>query len=605
MFLFLILFSSIAIAQKPTQESVDKLIYMALEMDESKKDSLELLAIQIQKDGSQIGYHLGAIYYHRFMGWIEEYNGNFDKAIEHYLAFLEEAKTNKFESEELQALNDLGSIYINTNRLEAAKAAFYQGLIKTDSSKRAQRKSAFYNNMGIVYKKQGKLDSALYMYTKSMKIKEILKDSFAIANLKINTSALLIELGKYAEAEEQISENITYCERNNRKSDLWHNLTNLADIKLKTNKVKEAQPLAQKSLSIAIELDSKHRQAETMILLSLIHENLGEFAKALDFQRKSNRLKEEYINEQSNEQINQLREEFNAEQRERENELLNDKLSSEQQKQVYFWSGIGLLVILLAVIGFALNKNRKKNEVLTAQNKLIIEQKDKLTELNDEKNSLISVVSHDLRSPFNAIAMWNKTLEENLNKSPLKVAESVEAIEKMATYGQNLINNILDIEQMEISTHKVDIQKHDLIEICQELIADFAPASKGKKIEIIFENHLASTEILTDRNLLRRALENLISNALKFSHSSTNVIVKLNLVENKPSITVIDKGIGIAEKEQTQIFSKYGQTSSKPTAGEESTGLGLSIVKRIMEELGGNVIFKSEIGVGSEFTLIL
>jgi signal transduction histidine kinase len=600
--LLLTLFSSFG--QRPTIKSVDDLIYKGLEMDEGKKDSLTMIANKVKKQGDEIGYHLGAIYYYRFMGWVEQYNGNFDASVKHYLRFLDEAQKNDFRSEELQAYTDLGSIYISTNSLDTAKDVFMKGLARTDSATNAKRKSAFYNNLGIVYKKQGKLDSALLMYTRSMKIKEVLQDSLAIANLKINTAALLIELGKYNEAEKQILENISYCEKYNRQSDLWHNLTNLTDIKIRTKKYKEALPLAERSLKLAEEIDSKQRKAETMLVLSMIYEGLNDFSKALDLQRKANKLKEEFINEQSNEQINQLREEFNAEQREIENALLNDKLSVEVQKQLFFWAVIALLAILLGVIGFALNKNRKKNATLTHQNELINLQKEKLTKLNSEKNTLISIVSHDLRSPFNAIIMWSKTLVDNLNKSPLKVAESVEAIEKMALYGQGFINDILDIEQMEINVHQVNLQKIDIGALCQELIADFAPAANGKEITINFENNLENSEILTDQKLIRRALENLISNALKFSNRSTFVDVSINALNDKIILAVRDSGVGIAKAEQSKIFSKYGQTSTKPTGGESSTGLGLSIVKRIMDELGGSVSFTSEPEKGSEFRLI-
>ncbi|SOE23863.1 His Kinase A (phospho-acceptor) domain-containing protein [Spirosomataceae bacterium TFI 002] len=603
LFLVLSIFGLSTFAQKPTIETVDKLIYKALEMDESKKDSLPILANQIKKDGKTIGYHLGEIYYDRFMGWYEEYAGNYDKSIGHYLNFLNEARNNNYKSEELQALTDLGSIYLNTNQLDAARNVFTQGFLKTDSLENPKRKSAFYNNLGIVYKKKGELDSALIMYTKSMRIKELLGDSLAIANLKINTAALLISLGRYDEAEKQVQENIDFTEKKNRFADLWHNLTNLSDIKIRKKQFNQALDAANRSLAIAEKLESKQRKAESILALSIIYEGLENFEKALDFQRKAYNLKEEYINEQSNDQINQLREEFNAEQRERENILLNDKLGAEEQKQIFFWAGIALLAILLGVIGFALNKNRKKNAVLIHQNELINLQKDKLTELNEEKNSLISIVSHDLRSPFNAISMWNKTLADNLNKSPLKVAESVEAIEKMAVYGQNLINDILDIEQMEINNHQVDLQNFDIIDFCKELIADFAPAANGKDITIKFENNAQSTQILSDQKLLRRALENLISNALKFSHRSSEILVNVMNENDKTIIAVRDHGVGIAKDEQAKIFSKYGQTSTKPTEGENSTGLGLSIVKRIMEELGGKVSFESSLGKGTTFRL--
>lgn len=602
-FIAFLLISGISNAQKASISSIDSLIYIGLSFDVEDKDSLILIANQIKREGKAIKYRQGEIYYHRFMGWVEEYNGNFDQAIVHYLTFLEVAQTNDFFSEELQALNDLGSVYINTGRLEAAKEVFKEGLIKTDSAKRPARKSAFYNNLGIVFKRQQKIDSALQMYKKSLKIKEALKDSFALANLKINTASLLIQLKRYDEAEVQIRENIAYTRKAQKLGDLWHNLLNLANLKKEQKQYGEARTIAQEAMEIANSLESVKRIAETYFLQSMIEEGVGNYAIALDFERKASSLKQEFLNEESSSQIDQLREEFNAEQRERENALLNDKLNVEQEKQLYFWAGLLLLVILLSVIGFAWNKNRRKNETLIKQNELINKQKDKLTELNNEKNTLISIVSHDLRSPFNAISLWTETLIENLNKSPYKVAEATETIKKTAIYGQNLINDILDVEQMEINTHEVSLTYFNLVPFVEDLISDFEPAAKGKNIAIEFDPSDPDLNTLSDQTLLRRAMENLISNALKYTKRNSKAQIRLFKEGDNTTFEVIDEGTGIPKEDQHKLFSKYGQTSSKPTEGESSTGLGLTIVKRIMDELGGDVSFESETGKGSTFRL--
>ena len=120
---------------------------------------------------------------------------------------------------------------------------------------------------------------------------------------------------------------------------------------------------------------------------------------------------------------------------------------------------------------------------------------------------------------------------------------------------------------------------------------------------IIIKKNLTSENfhINSDPEMLQRVFENLISNAIKFSHSNSEIEVSLNKNGSQRIIKFKDYGIGIKEEEQKNLFEEYGTTSTLPTAGETSTGLGLSIAKRILDELGGSISVTSKVGIGSTF----
>lgn len=594
-------------AQKVDVAYVDSLIYFTqyLGADESKADSLILMGDIIEQKGFEIDYKLGAIYGYRFKGWAYDYKGDYETAISYFLKFLKAANEESFEAEKLMAYGDLGGLYSFMGRYEDAKMIFQKATQDEKFRKeQPQRLSTFYNNLGTVYTNLNKRDSALLMYNKSLELKRQTNDSLGILNLKTNLSSFLIEEGQTALAEKYILENIAFCRQLDKKGDLWHNYINYGQLKTKQNKYREAENYYQNALNLAEELDNEPFRKDSYAALANIYEKLGNYKKALKMEQSFKAVSENLLNQETNNKISQLREEFNAEERENRNRLLNLELNSKKTQQGFLIIGIVLLALLAAVIAFALRKNRLKNKLLEQQNTLIGKQRDKLTSLNEDKNNLISIISHDLRSPFNTIALWNQQLKSFLNPSSEKAIEAVMMIDKTAKYGQEMVNNILDIEKIELNTHQVQMELVDTNQLLTELIADFKPASKSKNIEILFQSDL-KTSILSDPSLLRRAIENLLSNALKFSFPDSSVWVKVASNEKQVAFQVKDEGQGIPEEEQTNLFSKYGQTSTESTAGEASTGLGLSIVKRIANELGGTIAFESEKGVGSTFTLTL
>lgn len=609
-FLILILFSlpKTGFSQKKlTKDSLIKIVEHVQFFDESKKDSLRIMATKIRDWGRPLGFKEGELYFYRFNGWADEYDGKYDQAANNYLKMIDLSEKYEMEHQKFMAVADLASVYVNTKQLDKAKGILLEGInpknIKIPNEK---RNATFYNNLGLIYKRQEKYDSAMLMYKNSLDIKIKLKDEQGIANQKINLSSLLIKLKRYGEAEKMLKENLAFLETKDQEGDVWENLINLSGLNIQQGKLKEAEGYLTKAVAIAEKLNSKQKKSITYTSYSELMSLKGNHKEAYEFALKASRIKEELVNSETNDKISELQEKFNATEREKENQLLSSQLESEKLKQWLFGIGAFLLGFLAIVIGFALIKNRRKNIQLAHQNDLITQQKDKLTELNVEKNNLISIVSHDLRSPFNTIALWNDTLQQNIGKSPLKVAEATEMIAKTAKYGQQMINNILDIEKMEINTHKIDLKPVEVPALIAELVADFAPAAKGKNMEIKIENHLPDNfKIISDYQLLRRAVENLISNALKFSHRDTSIFVGLSQENDKLRVKVKDFGIGIPENERHMIFGKYGKTSSIATEGEVSTGLGLNIVKRICEELGGSVSFISEKNVGSEFTIEL
>lgn len=212
---------------------------------------------------------------------------------------------------------------------------------------------------------------------------------------------------------------------------------------------------------------------------------------------------------------------------------------------------------------------------------------------------------HDLKSPLTAILglseVFLKLLSVNLND---KQKEVITRIVSHSKFALELVEDILDIENIasgKIVVNRVDIGIREFLE--DALQTHLIPATeKGIRLDLQIK---ADRLVPIDTKRMKQVVNNLISNAIKFSKSGTMVIVVASINKDSFSIKVLDQGPGIKEEEIGKLFQPFAQLSNKPTANEKSTGLGLSIVKNMIEVLGGSIKVESVAGAGTAFIVTM
>ncbi|RDB05715.1 ATP-binding protein [Runella aurantiaca] len=578
-----------------TTSRVDEWILSWPYTDAEKKDSMLVWSNQLLEASKALNYPRAEAYALRFKGLYHDYDNNPSEAIKYYFEFLKKTKVYENVSDQMSATSDLVYIYMLTNQLDKAKPLLLSFTTLADKSALDQKKlSSFYNNLGIIYRKEDKKDSAILAYQASLTIKEKLKDEKGLINLRINLSSLLVNQQKYTEALKLTEQNLRYLQKKENKTDLWYNLVNKAGSLDGLKRYDECIFYLNEALALAQSLKSETFEQQTIEQISGTYANQKQFVKAYEYLRKSNDLKAQLINKQTNEKIAELQEQHNAEERERQNQLLNSQLEAQKNKQAAYGIGLAALLIVAGVSLTAYLKNLRKNKLIIAQNQ-------KLNELNTKKNQLMAIVSHDLSSPFTAIRMWANTLNENSKNTDL--TEVKEMILKISTFGLSTIQKILTIDKGEIDV--LNLQDVDIADLLKNLHERFKAEAEQKNITLKIRALQEKETILSDKNLLERALQNLVSNAIKFSHADSEVYISTYQHHQELIFEVKDFGVGISEHDQSRLFERYNELSTKPTGVETSNGLGLSIVKRIAEELGGTISVQSSLGAGSTFYLKL
>lgn len=226
----------------------------------------------------------------------------------------------------------------------------------------------------------------------------------------------------------------------------------------------------------------------------------------------------------------------------------------------------------------------------------------KLLELNNEKNRYIGMVAHDLRNPIGVAESFSALIIEDLNIIDKETElEYLWHINKSCNFSLDLIHNFLNVSKIEASVFELNLKTVNYVSFVKEAIKQEQVFARNKGQEIIFNSPVNDFAIQIDPSKMQQVFNNLLSNAIKYATPNTIISVNIELNKNELVTSVIDQGKGIPANEMEKLFQPFQTTSAQPTGNEKSTGLGLVIVKKIIEAHGGKIWAQSEAGVGSTF----
>jgi two-component system, OmpR family, sensor kinase len=226
--------------------------------------------------------------------------------------------------------------------------------------------------------------------------------------------------------------------------------------------------------------------------------------------------------------------------------------------------------------------------------------------LTHAENHLLGMAARQLRGPIGNIRSCSENLMNNAASTlTAEQRDFVQIICDSSDSMLRLINDLLDISKIEAGELSLDPSTTDLVELVKHILGPHAVIAEHKHIRLEFTHDEMIPEMSIDGPKMEQVLNNLISNAIKFSHPNTVTCVSLTLADEGVYLRVKDQGQGIPAHEVETLFKPFQRTSVRSTGGETSTGLGLAIVNRIVQGHGGVITVTSEVGSGTEFTVLL
>jgi signal transduction histidine kinase len=576
-----------------------------LEFPESKDDSAMIYAQFIEQRAAALHWPAGQILSQRLYGISDDLRGDYRSAIDRYLSCLELARRQHRESYESSALSDLGYDHYLINNYLSSKNYYLEAARVGLHSGTPERIISNYSNLGAAYNTLDMTDSALVFFNMALERARSIQKTNGLFSLRNNIGNAWFRKKEFGKALVYFRENEEDLGQAQDDEQRWLDMLNMGDVFIELNHFDSATYFLGRSMELARKLGSKRKEADVEKLYAKYYARTGDYRKAYGSLIRWHDIDTAYVNSETRNTMLELEEKFHAREREAKNQLLQAQVDREQlRNRVISLLALAVGGIALAV-GISLYLIRKKNRTLEEQNNLIQAQNQRLAELNSEKNSLISVVSHDLSGPFSTIKMWLQLMEQDAASLHAEQRKALDRIRQSAENGEKLIRSILVVEKAETNRHQLDIRPIALDSLLHDIVREYVPRAESKGVRLQYQGPAGPVTLMSDGQLVGRIFDNLLSNAIKFTPSGRSVQVILEEEQEEATVTVQDEGVGIPAEEVGSLFTKYAKISSRPTDGESSTGLGLSIVKRLVDELGGSITCNSVEGSGTTFRVLL
>ncbi len=326
-----------------------------------------------------------------------------------------------------------------------------------------------------------------------------------------------------------------------------------------------------KALEIAVQIGNRQWEYELSELLAKLYEQLDQPQKSLQHYKQYIAIKDIVQDERRRQSISEMQMRFNVE-------------KSEREKEIYRLKNIEL--------ADALGKVELLNE--------------HLADINSEKNELLGIVAHDLKNPISGLSMSLSLLSNYLPRmSQEEIVRQVGTMNKTVQRMETIVSKLLDLNILDSGKIVFYPAAFDLNEAVCSIMDDYGDRMREKNIAARFDLADCVVPAFADRSAVLEVLDNLISNAVKYSPRDTVITVRSHVYGGKARFEVEDKGPGIDPADHDKLFKKFVRLGAQPTGGESSTGLGLSIVRKLVTAMNGRVWCKSSVGKGATFIVEL
>jgi signal transduction histidine kinase/Tfp pilus assembly protein PilF len=534
--------------------------------------------------------------------------GNLPQALDNYLNALKIAEEHGLQKQTAQSLNNIGFVYKAQKKYSAALDYYERALtIQMKLGDQLAIAGAF-NNIGLVHMQQESYKEAREWYLKSL---SMLTDEHPkqLAMVYNNLGVTYENQGYLKEGRLYYDKSVQLKLELNDLPGLASTYGNIADNYLEDKKLEEAILYANKSLTLSEKIGSLEYMITATKILARCYEEQKDFKQAYYHFVKHKKYQDSLFNEDKSRVMEEMVAKYEVEKKERENSslkmaaTLSQSMVSKQQLIILAAGGtLGIVLLLLTFLYQSYQRSKTLASELSIQKMQAEKMNEQLKEVVQEKNNVLNIMAHDLRSPMNKVLGLTHVIRTEGGVNPQQ-EQCLDMISSVADHGRRIISDLLTINKEGAS--KLTISNFSLPDFMRDIVNQHIPEAKRKGISLHLELPNYDVTVTTDKDSLARILDNLISNAIKFSPRQKSVILRAGIVSDQIHIAVVDYGPGFSEEDKINVFKKFTRLSAQPTGGEPSTGLGLAIVKHLVTRLSGDIRLDSTTGKGSVFTISL
>jgi two-component system, sensor histidine kinase and response regulator len=530
------------------------------------------------------------------IGYLYYDDHNYDKALENFLAAVQILEKSTNSRKLSHAYLGLGNVFTRIKNFEKARSYFIMAESIITKNNDVVREEFLYSGLGNYYYELQMFDSAAYVMKKSLRLAQERKDFWSEMGMSMNMGLMYKKIGKMDSSLVYVKKAEAIAKRENIMGDVGDVIyNNLASVYSESGQFATAKPYFDSSIAYSKQFHNLRSEMENYLNLADMYGRMKDYEKQSRYLQMHYTLKDSVFTQDKNNQITQMEADY----------VVNKKSAEvlEQQAEVTRQRNSRNLFILftsfaiLAAAGIFYFYLRMKKT-----NRTIRQQKDELQKLNDIKNRLFGIISHDLRNPLVTLRSY-LSLSDDPSLSAEKQVSMKNRTREVVTQTTDMLDNLLVWAGSQIKDNGVQIQHTDITEVVQDSIDTVSLQAQQKNI-IIRLNEAVESMALADKNLLSIVCRNLLTNAVKFTPEGGQININVQKKDDHIAIAFTDTGVGMS-KQLVHQLQEYKVDSGKGTNNEKGTGLGIFLVKELVQKMKGRLLVQSTEGKGSVFTVVL
>lgn len=564
----------------------------------------------------QINDTLGAAKVSNGIGLIEIKRGNYTLGLKNSLSAISVFENQGLYDQLSSAYNNLAEAYFMTNQIDKAIDFNFRAL---ETRKRINDKEGIINstkNIADLYSIRKEHRRAIEYYEKVLKQLNPTTDQELRGEILPKLGSEHLEFRDYDKASTYLVEGLKYNRKQNNKEGILRALNAIGKLNLKRQKLRLAETQLNEAYNIALKIDNKKALLENYKLHKALDSTRGAYQSAFFWQTKYYNLRDELskieqpvfpkdVEALSFEEVNPVKDNLTKKED-------NNTKKSWLNNPIIVYSALGVAALLLAIllINFFRSKSyrdkiKEQKEKLTQEqlrNEAILEQTHHLEEVNQVKDKLFSIVSHDLKDSISSIKAFLDLLkEDSISKEEFR--ELIPELSENANNASSLLFNLLNWSKSQMQNLEPKPELFNIQHVFHTKMALVEQKVEDKRIVLIDESQ--RDFVYADRSMLEIVIQNLITNAVKFSRTGDVITVSNQDVNGKALICIEDTGVGISRENIDKLFNANKNFTTVGTKNEKGTGLGLTIAKDLVELNNGKIWVESTVNVGSKFFIEL
>ena len=608
------LFQKLSERKLSDKELVDTYSALAWEFRNNRPDSTLYFANQAIKIAADKNLMDERIQATNYLGVAYRNLSLYSKSLEMYLLALELAESYRNQEQRGYSLINIANLYLYQKDYLEARNYLIRALDQAQQLVDKVMMGYCYVNLGRVHVELQEYDLAEQYFDQALSVRKSIDDSQGQIAVELDKAELYRIKGDYSKSLSLFENLLPRLTANNDQLGIAQAYNHMARIYLSTGKHDLGKEYSTKAIDIARNLSMKYEEKEALKTLSDVYGAQGDFESAFQYQVRYSNLNYMLFSEEKIRQIEQLKSQAELEKQEAENQLLREQ-KARQQTISYLLSAIAFLLLITVFIYYRafVVKKRLSNEIKKQRDEIekdknVIElQSNKLKELDQAKSRFFANVSHDLRSPLSIIIGSLELVMEDRNSdlSPTskKCVETSFKNAKRLIYLTDEINDITRLEEGKIKLRKENVQIIPFLKVLSDM---FRSSAEFKGVKLEFEYELKGNEaVLIDSRQFEKIYYNIVSNAIRHTQQGDRITIKVYTTAENVMIAFADTGEGIHESALPHIFDRFYQSKFNEYRTKEGLGIGLALVKELVELHGGTIWVESQLGKGTTFFVSL